>query len=140
MRERPKRRIYPRERPVIAQRFFNRTGEEFLGRAWRPSESPANFKAARLTAYFFTSLTFLSYLASWDFFAISKNNGSEELLALYQIGVTPSNHLAKRKPRFRQKRNRGVKSTQKEKNSAHHHAEIIYSARKPKNLFAFGGG
>ena len=91
MRERPNIRIYPRLRPVIAQRFFNRTGEEFLGSFWRPSESPANFKAARFTAYFFTSLTFLSYHASWDFFAISKNNGSEELLALYQIGVAPSN-------------------------------------------------
>ena len=62
---------------MIAQRFFNRTGEEFRGNFCSPSESPANFKAARLTAYFLTSFAFLAYLASWDFFAI-KNNGSEE--------------------------------------------------------------
>jgi hypothetical protein len=56
----------------MAQRFFSRTGEEFLGSFWRPSESPASFKAARLAAYFFTSFCFFAYLANWDFFAMKK--------------------------------------------------------------------
>lgn len=72
MRERPNARRYPRLRPVIAQRFFNRTGEEFLGSIWSAAKSPDAFKAARFAAYFFTSFSFFAYLASWDFLATEK--------------------------------------------------------------------
>src|SRR3989344_1416553 len=75
----------------MAQRFLRRTGEEFLGSFWRPSESPANFKAARLTAYFFTSFAFLAYRASWDFLAI-KNKRPSGLHLMYHSAPPPSNN------------------------------------------------
>src|SRR3989344_5945828 len=70
MRDKPKSRIYPRERPVIAQRFLRRTGDEFFGSFCKAAESPAALNAARFSAYLATSFTFLASRASWDVFAI----------------------------------------------------------------------
>src|SRR4051812_39825820 len=62
--------MYPLGRPLIWQRFFSLTRDELRGSSSNALQSPAAFKAARLSAYCFTIPCLFFSLATTDVFAI----------------------------------------------------------------------
>src|SRR5688572_14658961 len=66
----PKYRIYPFGRPVIWQRFFKRTFEEFFGSSSKAFQSPAFLSSSRFAANWATIFSLLRCLAFIDVLAI----------------------------------------------------------------------
>lgn len=93
IRERPKSRRYPFDRPVITQRFLNREGDEFLGSFWSPSRSPAALREARFAAYFSINLRRFSLRARTDVFAMYNNKGHFPRLNLNKYSFVWSSHI-----------------------------------------------
>ena len=84
--EMPKYRTYPFGRPLIWQRFFNLTLEEFFGSSSNAFQSPAFLSSLRFSAYWATILSLFFCLAVTDVFAMLF---SKFQILKFQIPIIP---------------------------------------------------